>query len=57
MRRLSVGSALARIAYGALYESARELLETGGLTQGAAYLDRDVAGRAFAARGLTVIGT
>jgi 2-methylisocitrate lyase-like PEP mutase family enzyme len=48
VRRLSVGSSLARAAYGALYETARDLLATGGLPPGAAYLGWDVTARAFA---------
>ncbi len=49
VRRLSVGSALARVAYGRLYEAAQQLLDTGTLAPDAGYLSREVANRAFAA--------
>jgi 2-methylisocitrate lyase-like PEP mutase family enzyme len=48
VRRLSVGGSLARVAYGALYETARMLNETGVLAPEAPYLGWDVTGRAFA---------
>jgi 2-methylisocitrate lyase-like PEP mutase family enzyme len=51
VRRLSVGSALARIAYGAFAQAAQELLATGGLGESWPYLDRELAARAFAAVG------
>jgi len=51
VRRLSVGGSLARIAYGALYEAARGLLDDGLLAPDATYLSRDVANRAFAGAG------
>jgi 2-methylisocitrate lyase-like PEP mutase family enzyme len=46
VRRLSVGSNLARIAYGAMYEAAQDLLGSGVISSGT-FLDRDVATRAF----------
>jgi 2-methylisocitrate lyase-like PEP mutase family enzyme len=49
VRRLSVGSALARAAYGALYEAARDLLDSGGLAPERSYLDRGIASNAFKA--------
>ena len=49
VRRLSVGSALARVAYGAFAQAAQELLATGGLGESWPYLDRELAARAFAA--------
>jgi len=49
VRRVSVGSALARIAYGAFVEAAEILLETGKLEESRPYLDRDLASRAFTA--------
>lgn len=48
VRRLSVGSALARIAYGALVQAAVELLATGELEESWPYLDRELSSRAFA---------
>ncbi len=48
VRRLSVGSALARVAYGAMYKTARDLLHSGALSSTGTMLDRDVASRAFA---------
>ena len=51
VRRVSIGSSLARIAYGALYEAGRGLLDTGTLAPDATYLSREVATRAFAATG------
>ena len=48
-RQAAVGrSALARVAYGAMYETARDLLRSGALPSTGTYLDRAVAGRAFA---------
>ncbi len=49
VRRLSVGSTLARVAYGALYEAAQHLLDTGTLAKEGGYLSREVAQRAFTA--------
>ena len=51
VRRVSVGSALARIAYGAFALAAAELLTTGELDGSQPYLDRELASRAFAASG------
>jgi 2-methylisocitrate lyase-like PEP mutase family enzyme len=51
VRRLSTGSSLARIAYGALHEAARGLLDAGTLAPNATYLSREVANRAFAGAG------
>jgi 2-methylisocitrate lyase-like PEP mutase family enzyme len=51
VRRLSAGGSLARIAYGALYEAARGLLDSGTLAPDATYLSRDVANRAFVGAG------
>jgi len=51
VRRISVGSALARVAYGAMYESAQRLLDSGTLATGAPYLRHDAALRAFTAAG------
>ena len=48
VRRLSVGSSLARVAYGAFYQAALALRETGGLAPNDAYLDREVAAKSFA---------
>ncbi len=47
VRRLSVGSTLARVAYGALYEAAQQLLDTGTLATQGDYLSREVTQRAF----------
>jgi 2-methylisocitrate lyase-like PEP mutase family enzyme len=47
VRRLSVGSALARVAYGAMYQMAQNLLHTGSLPSSGAFLGRDAASRAF----------
>jgi len=49
VRRLSVGSSLARVAYGAFYEAALGLRDSGGLTADGTYLDRGVASDSFAA--------
>jgi 2-methylisocitrate lyase-like PEP mutase family enzyme len=49
VRRLSVGNALARIAYGAFFQAAEHLQKTGTLEVDAPYLDRNVANSAFAA--------
>ena len=49
VRRLSVGSTLARVAYGALYEAAQQLLDTGRLAKDGDYLSREVAQSAFTA--------
>jgi 2-methylisocitrate lyase-like PEP mutase family enzyme len=51
VRRVSVGSSLTRIAYGALVQAARQLLETGSLPPEAPYLSRTLAASAFAAAG------
>jgi 2-methylisocitrate lyase-like PEP mutase family enzyme len=51
VRRLSVGSSLARVAYGAMYEAARALLHSGALSSTGTFLDRDVASRAFVRTG------
>jgi 2-methylisocitrate lyase-like PEP mutase family enzyme len=51
VRRLSTGGSLARIAYGALYQAARGLLDAGTLAPDATYLGREVATRAFAGAG------
>jgi len=47
VRRLSVGNSLARIAYGAMYEAARHLLDAGALSGDANYLSKDAANHAF----------
>ncbi len=47
VRRLSVGGSLARVAYGAMYQAARQLLDSGALPPDATYLSREVADRAF----------
>lgn len=47
VRRLSVGNALARTAYGAMHEAAQHLLSTGRLMAGCAYLSKDAANRAL----------
>jgi 2-methylisocitrate lyase-like PEP mutase family enzyme len=48
VRRLSVGSALARIAYGAFVGAAVDLLASGRLEQSWPYLDPELSSRAFA---------
>ena len=53
VRRLSVGGSLARVAYGALYEAARVLLDAGILVPDATYLSRDVADGAVRRRRLS----
>jgi 2-methylisocitrate lyase-like PEP mutase family enzyme len=50
VRRLSVGSSLARIAYGALYQAATRLKVDGILDLDSPYLDRDAANAAFSSR-------
>jgi 2-methylisocitrate lyase-like PEP mutase family enzyme len=50
VRRLSVGNSLARIAYGALFQAAERLRDTGTLDVDAPYLDRKVANSAFVAQ-------
>jgi 2-methylisocitrate lyase-like PEP mutase family enzyme len=50
VRRISVGSALTRIAYGALVEAGERLLDSGALPDDAPYLSREMASRAFTAR-------
>lgn len=47
VRRVSVGSSLARIAYGSLYRAAKRLLDTGCLLEDDLYLSRDVADSVF----------
>jgi 2-methylisocitrate lyase-like PEP mutase family enzyme len=47
VRRLSVGGALARIAYGAAMAAATTLLDEGSLDEDAPFLSRDLADRAF----------
>ncbi len=47
VRRISVGSALARIAYGALVRAAEHLQSAGDLPGDAQYLSRELAARAF----------
>jgi 2-methylisocitrate lyase-like PEP mutase family enzyme len=47
VRRLSVGGAMARVAYGALYAFGEELRDFGAMPAGADYLDREVIERAF----------
>ena len=49
VRRVSVGSSLAGIAYGAMVRAAEQLLESGSLAPDAPYLSRALADRAFAA--------
>ncbi|MGO9912897.1 MAG: isocitrate lyase/phosphoenolpyruvate mutase family protein, partial [Acidimicrobiales bacterium] len=51
VRRMSVGSSLALIAYGALVDAAEHLLTSGTYPPEAPYLSRDLAGRAFAIPG------
>jgi 2-methylisocitrate lyase-like PEP mutase family enzyme len=51
VRRVSVGSSLARIAYGAVVDAAQALLTTGELDEGWPYLDRELASRAFTRTG------
>ncbi len=51
VRRLSVGGSLARVAYGAMYQAAEQLLDSGALPPNAAYLSREVAKDAFAGAG------
>ena len=48
VRRLSVGSALTRIAYGAFVQAARRLLSDGQLDEFGEYLDRNMASQSFA---------
>lgn len=47
VRRVSIGSSLARIAYGAVVEAAQALLTTGELDERWPYLDRTLASEAF----------
>jgi 2-methylisocitrate lyase-like PEP mutase family enzyme len=49
VRRISVGSSLARIAYGALVRAAEQLISDGTLPADVRYLDRELANRAFSA--------
>jgi 2-methylisocitrate lyase-like PEP mutase family enzyme len=51
VRRVSVGSSLARIAYGAVAEAAQALLTTGELEEEWPYLDRTLAAQAFTLTG------
>ena len=51
VRRLSVGGALARVAYGAMYQAAQQLLDSGSLPPNATYLSREVATGAFSGAG------
>jgi 2-methylisocitrate lyase-like PEP mutase family enzyme len=50
VRRLSVGGALASIAYGSMYRAAQLLRDDGVLDTGGATLSSDVVGRAFGER-------
>jgi 2-methylisocitrate lyase-like PEP mutase family enzyme len=50
VRRLSVGSSLARVAYGALVEAAERLLDQGALPPGLPYLSREASAGAFTPR-------
>jgi len=50
VRRVSIGSSLARIAYGSLVVAAQQLRDGGSLPDDASYLSRELAGTAFAAR-------
>jgi 2-methylisocitrate lyase-like PEP mutase family enzyme len=47
VRRISIGSSLARIAYGALVSAAEHLQSSGVLEIDAPYLDRELAAKAF----------
>jgi 2-methylisocitrate lyase-like PEP mutase family enzyme len=47
VRRISVGGTLARVAFGAMYELAHGLVESGTLSSDAPYLDREVVKAAF----------
>jgi 2-methylisocitrate lyase-like PEP mutase family enzyme len=47
VRRISIGSSLARVAYGALVQAAEELLSSGSLPLGLPYLSRSLATEAF----------
>lgn len=47
VRRLSVGGALARVAYGAMYRAASELIGSGRFPSDDLYLDPEVAKRSF----------
>jgi 2-methylisocitrate lyase-like PEP mutase family enzyme len=49
VRRISVGSALARVAYGALLQAAEQLRDSGALEPGASYLSGEVTKGVFAA--------
>ena len=49
VRRLSVGSALAKVAYGAMYEAAQHLRDSGQLAAEGTYLDREIANSNFTA--------
>jgi 2-methylisocitrate lyase-like PEP mutase family enzyme len=50
VRRVSIGSSLTRIAYGALVDAAKRLQDGGSLPEDACYLSRELVGTAFAAR-------
>ena len=47
VRRISLGSNLSRIAYGAYAAAAQRLMETGGLATSEPYLDGGLASKAF----------
>ncbi len=47
VRRLSVGNALARVAYGAMHQAAQDLRDSGALAADETYLERATAGNAF----------
>ncbi len=49
VRRISIGSSFARIAYGALVRAAEHLLSAGSLPGDAQYLSRELASQAFSA--------
>ncbi len=51
VRRVSIGSSLARIAYGSLVHAAELLRDGGALPDDASYLSRALAGTAFTGRG------
>jgi 2-methylisocitrate lyase-like PEP mutase family enzyme len=51
VRRLSVGGTLARAAYGAMFELAEGLIDSGTLPAGATYLSREAVQAAFTSPG------
>jgi 2-methylisocitrate lyase-like PEP mutase family enzyme len=57
VRRMSVGSSLARIAYGALVRAAEHLQEAGSLESDEPYLSRDLAKSAFTSASAGSIGS